>query len=219
METINNITYLKPNFSKKIYVTAENFQKGSWNFYYNIKDDKLFFIFISSKISIFLKFKMFNNYSFNVYGDTNNNFILSKTSCSTLLKNYKYKNSDLSHILLDNLTAHINSFFNISIKKFYSFYTKVNLVGLGYKNFVVVDELFFLLGDCNYLILQIPTDIKVYCKKSQIYLFSTSKPSLLNFSSKIKSLKKINYYKGKGILNFKNFKFLKLKVGKKQRFM
>ena len=35
----------------------------------------------------------------------------------------------------------------------------------------------------------------------------------------IKKIKKSNFYKGKGVLEFKNFKFTKLKVGKKQRFM
>jgi ribosomal protein L6P/L9E len=61
--------------------------------------------------------------------------------------------------------------------------------------------------------------LKVYCKKNQIYVLGNSLTDIWNFSSVIKNIKKLNFYKGKGILEFRNFKFMQLKVGKKQRFM
>lgn len=101
----------------------------------------------------------------------------------------------------------------------YNYYLKLNVIGLGYKNFILKDDLYILIGDSNYIIIPIPKDIKIFCKKKQIYLFGLNKSNLNYFASNLKLLKKINYYKGKGILQFKNFKFMKLKTGKKQRFM
>lgn len=101
----------------------------------------------------------------------------------------------------------------------YTFFGKVHMIGLGYKNFVLDNRLYILVGDCNYIIFQIPKSIKIFCKKNQIYMLSINKVELFNFISNLKKIKKPNFYKGKGILEFKNFKFTKLKVGKKQRFM
>jgi hypothetical protein len=116
------------------------------------------------------------------------------------------------------------AFFNL-YKKFVLFFcmadnfyfTKINLIGLGFKNFVFRERLHILIGDCNYLLLNIPKEVEIFCKKNQVYGLSTDKSLLFDFFSSLKSLKKINYYKGKGILEFNNFKFMKLKVGKKQK--
>lgn len=101
----------------------------------------------------------------------------------------------------------------------YMFFGKIHMIGLGYKNFVLDNKLYLLVGDCNYIIFQIPDCIKVFCKKNQIYMLSINEVELFNFISNLKKIKKPNFYKGKGILEFRNFKFTKLKVGKKQRFM
>jgi len=93
----------------------------------------------------------------------------------------------------------------------------IYMVGLGYKNFVLNGSLFILVGDCNYLIFQIPFGIKVLCKKNQVYLIANSSILVGDFAAKLKRVKKLNMYKGKGVLEFKNFKFTKLKVGKKQK--
>jgi ribosomal protein L6P/L9E len=102
---------------------------------------------------------------------------------------------------------------------YYSNFIKLHLVGLGFKNFILNDELYILVGDCNYIIFKIPCNLKVYCKKNQIYILGNNLTDIWNFSSSIKNIKKLNFYKGKGVLEFKNFKFMQLKVGKKQRFM
>jgi ribosomal protein L6P/L9E len=93
------------------------------------------------------------------------------------------------------------------------------MIGLGFKNFILGDILYVLVGDCNYIMFVIPTSLKVFCKKNQIYILGENKIEIFNFMSNIKRVKKSNFYKGKGLLQFKNFKFTKLKVGKKQRFM
>ena len=107
-------------------------------------------------------------------------------------------------------------------KEFYSSYNsfgKLHMIGLGFKNFILADMLYILVGDCNYIVFKIPANLKVFCKKNQIYILSHNNSELFNFMSCLKKVKKSNFYKGKGILQFKNFKFTKLKVGKKQRFM
>jgi hypothetical protein len=101
---------------------------------------------------------------------------------------------------------------------FYSSYNKLYMVGLGYKNFILGNHLYILVGDCNYIIFAIPDTIKVFCKKNQLYFLARDKSEISNFMHNIKTIKKLNFYKGKGVLLFKNFKFTKLKVGKKQRF-
>lgn len=101
---------------------------------------------------------------------------------------------------------------------FYKFYSKINLIGLGYKNFIIGQKLYILLGDCNYIVIKISDNLKVFCRKNQIYTLSDNIIDLKNFFFSLKNIKKINFYKGKGVLEFKNFKFCKLKVGKKQRF-
>ena len=93
------------------------------------------------------------------------------------------------------------------------------MIGLGFKNFILNQNLYILVGDCNYIVLKIQGSLKVFCKKNQIFILSSSNTELFDFISSIKKIKKSNFYKGKGILEFKNFKFMKLKVGKKQRFM
>jgi len=97
------------------------------------------------------------------------------------------------------------------------FIAKIFLVGLGYKNFAYNRKLYILIGDSNYILLEIPSEINILCRKNQIFGISKNKINLLNFFSSIKYLKKLNLYKGKGILEFKNFKFMKLKTGKKQK--
>jgi ribosomal protein L6P/L9E len=93
------------------------------------------------------------------------------------------------------------------------------MIGLGFKNFILGKQLYILVGDCNYIIFSIPNNLKVFCKKNQVFLLGENNVEIFNFMSNIKRVKKSNFYKGKGILQFKNFKFTKLKIGKKQRFM
>lgn len=101
----------------------------------------------------------------------------------------------------------------------YTYFSKLHMIGLGFKNFILGKYLYILVGDCNYIMFRIPDSIKIFCKKNQVFLLGENNTEIFNFMSYIKRVKKSNFYKGKGVLQFKNFKFTKLKVGKKQRFM
>jgi hypothetical protein len=122
----------------------------------------------------------------------------------------KYLNEKTFKLLKDR--------FQSDYKDYYNKFTKIHMIGLGYKNFVIENELFILIGDCNYLVFKIPLQLKIFCRKNQIYMLSKNPGTVSEFMSTLKTIKKINFYKGKGITEFKNFKFTKLKVGKKQRF-
>lgn len=140
-------------------------------------------------------------------------------------KSFFLKNSNLTIINKLNYSDYIKQLKLIveSLESFlynqHTCFGKLYMIGLGFKNFILGDILYVLVGDCNYIMFVIPTSLKVFCKKNQIYILGENKIEIFNFMSNIKRVKKSNFYKGKGLLQFKNFKFTKLKVGKKQRFM
>ena len=71
------------------------------------------------------------------------------------------------------------------------------------------------LGYSHEVIFQIPTDILIQCpKQDKIIVFGLSKQRVHEVITKIQRLKKIDLYKGKGIL-VENTK-LRLKEGKKK---
>lgn len=160
--------------------------------------------------------KVFNHYPLNSiinrkdqnnYDQSNklltNTFIFKKKTFNKIVFNF--------FLFLKNLNLQNNYGFSKNFSKIY-------MVGLGFKNFILNNNLYILVGDCNYVIFNIPDSIKIFCKKNQIYLLSNNADELFNFTYYLKNIKKLNFYKGKGVLEFKNFKFTKLKVGKKQRF-
>lgn len=135
-----------------------------------------------------------------------------------VVRNNIYLWNDLSKDKYQSIFNHLKG--NVEKMFFlqYSFLAKLHMIGLGFKNFVLDNKLYILVGDCNYIIFEIPETLKVYCRKNQIYILSVCNKEAFDFMSQIKKIKRPNFYKGKGILEFKNFKFTKLKVGKKQRF-
>jgi hypothetical protein len=129
--------------------------------------------------------------------------VLNNLKCSDYVNYIKFIGNTLENFLYNQ----------------YSCFSKLHMIGLGFKNFVLGDHLYILVGDCNYIMFLIPNSLKVFCKKNQVFILGENDVEIFNFMSHIKRVKKSNFYKGKGILQFKNFKFTKLKVGKKQRFM
>jgi ribosomal protein L6P/L9E len=65
------------------------------------------------------------------------------------------------------------------------------MIGLGFKNFILKNSLYILVGDCNYVIFYIPLTLKVFCKKNQIYVLGNNELEIFNFISNIKKVKKI----------------------------
>lgn len=142
----------------------------------------------------------------------NSSVFLENSSLIFLNNSLRYNDYLLAFNILKNQIG--AEFYNI-----YNSFGKLHMIGLGFKNFILGDRLYILVGDCNYIVFKVPASLKVFCKKNQIYILSYSNSELFNFMSCLKKVKKSNFYKGKGVLQFKNFKFTKLKVGKKQRFM
>jgi ribosomal protein L6P/L9E len=166
----------------------------------------------NNKHDLKILFYLNNNKLFYVVKLNNNKFYIKNNNIYFITKNR------IQLLLLNFIKNIINHFRNFQFLQ-YNFFYKLNIIGLGYKNFVYKKKLYLLIGDSNYIIIALPQSLKVYCKKRQIYFLSKDKVLLFNLINKIKLLKKINYYKGKGIIEFNNFKFMKLKTGKKQRFM
>lgn len=124
-----------------------------------------------------------------------------------------------------NKNIHLNAFLYYTNKPMlasyankYLYWKKIYLVGLGYKNFIIDNQLYILVGNANYILYEIPKSIFIVCKKNQIFLFSLENQILNTFVNQIKTVKRLNLYKGKGLVEFRNFKFMRLKIGKKQKF-
>jgi len=96
---------------------------------------------------------------------------------------------------------------------------KLHIIGLGYKAFVQQGRLYVNVGDANFYAFDIPPHLKVLVRKKKMYFFGWDKEKLKNFVENVKTLKRINYFKGKGIIEFKDFSAIRLKKGKKQRKM
>jgi ribosomal protein L6P/L9E len=95
--------------------------------------------------------------------------VLNITNRGFLLLNNRNKYNDYY-----NLINTIGYFLKNNNLNYYSNFIRLHLVGLGFKNFVLSDELYILVGDCNYIIFKIPVNLKVYCKKNQIYILGNS---------------------------------------------
>jgi|TARA_B110000971_G_scaffold206017_1_gene228940 large subunit ribosomal protein L6 len=95
------------------------------------------------------------------------------------------------------------------------FKKKLNLVGIGYRAQIQKKILLMKLGFSHDVEFLIPEGIDAICPKSdQIILLGIKKDFLNKTASTIRSLKKPDAYKGKGIL-FDN-EILNLKEGKKK---
>jgi large subunit ribosomal protein L6 len=141
-----------------------------------------------------------------VYIKENLIFLLLKTPVfinrQTLLKNVN--NLSLFHKLILNKIIGISN----------GFFSQLECKGLGFKAKIKKNLLIFKLGFSHKLIFLIPKKIHIFCSKSNnIVFFCTNKQYLFEFMMKLRSYKKPDKYKGKG-LKFK-FELLQLKEGKK----
>ena len=97
-------------------------------------------------------------------------------------------------------------------------YKKLKLVGIGYKAFNhenFKDKLLiFKLGYSHFIYFKVPTELKIFCLKStKLFVYGNSYQEITQTTSIIRSYKKPEPYKGKGIL-YETEKVL-LKEGKK----
>jgi large subunit ribosomal protein L6 len=97
-------------------------------------------------------------------------------------------------------------------------YTKLKLVGVGYKIFntekLQNKLLLFKLGFSHPIYFKIPDKLNIFClKQTKLFIYGTSYQNVSQTASIIQSSKYPEPYKGKGIL-YENEK-IKLKEGKK----
>ena len=96
------------------------------------------------------------------------------------------------------------------------FFSQLECKGLGYKAKLKNSFLILKLGFSHKLSIKIPTNIHVFCSKSNnIIFFSNDKQKLYLFMYKVKAFRKPDNYKGKGLKLKKEV--LKLKEGKKSQ--
>lgn len=97
-------------------------------------------------------------------------------------------------------------------------YQKLKLVGIGYKSIFVENFenklLMLKLGFSHFIYYKIPKNLKFFCKKqTQLFIIGNSYQKVTQIVSSIRSIKKPEPYKGKGIL-YEN-EIINLKKGKK----
>jgi ribosomal protein L6P/L9E len=132
----------------------------------------------------------------------------------------KALNFNLFHFNFNKIFYKLYGFNKYFLKKFY--YCKVILQGLGYKFFFNRGLIYILLGLSHYVLIEVPQNIYIRCRKKKIFLFSTNKLVLSTLCKYILSIRKLNLYKIKGLYFFKlsTLKtYIYFKKGKKQQFM
>nr|YP_009186564.1 ribosomal protein L6 [Cyclospora cayetanensis]AKO71986.1 ribosomal protein L6 [Cyclospora cayetanensis]ANJ44337.1 ribosomal protein L6 [Cyclospora cayetanensis]ANN13271.1 ribosomal protein L6 [Cyclospora cayetanensis]ANN13300.1 ribosomal protein L6 [Cyclospora cayetanensis]ANN13329.1 ribosomal protein L6 [Cyclospora cayetanensis] len=112
----------------------------------------------------------------------------------------------------------LNTLYKILNYKLYLFYTTYKLSiefrGIGYKFLFINKNLYFILGYSHLIKLKLPKTCSIYIdeKNKLLILIYSNKYMLGNIFYIIKSCKKLNVYKGKGIKNI--FDQIKLKLSK-----
>jgi len=108
-------------------------------------------------------------------------------------------------MLINNMIIGVNKGFLIKLK----------IVGIGYRAYNDHKYLRLKIGRTNIVKLLIPSNIKIKCVKfTKIYLYGSNLQQIKLFAYKIRSFKKPDPYKGKGIL-FVN-EVINFKEGKKK---
>ena len=93
------------------------------------------------------------------------------------------------------------------------FVKKLIIEGIGYKSEVKGTNLVMALGFSHPVILAIPEGLKVTAEKNVITISGSDKEVVGAFAAKVRSQKKPEPYKGKGIRG--EFEVIKRKQGKK----
>lgn len=93
------------------------------------------------------------------------------------------------------------------------FQKKLVLEGIGYKSEVKGDEIVFALGFSHPVAVKIPSSLKVTAEKNVITVSGINKEEVGGFAAKLRTLKKPEPYKGKGMRY--DTEVIKRKQGKK----
>lgn len=95
-----------------------------------------------------------------------------------------------------------------------AFTKKLKVVGIGYKFSIKGNMLVLSLGYCHDIGYVIPNDVELECDKDTILVIGIDKQRVGHVASEIRSLRKPEPYKGKGILYFNEL--IVRKEGKKK---
>jgi hypothetical protein len=108
---------------------------------------------------------------------------------------------------------HLNS---ITKGVFNFFYKKLNLIGIGFRGWVTKKKKFTLkFGFSKYIVLKIPKEVIIFFLRPTLIIVKGPDKEITNFiASRIRILKRVDIYKGKGIL-YEN-ESIQLKAGKQK---
>nr|YP_010118048.1 ribosomal protein L6 [Phytophthora fallax]QPN54098.1 ribosomal protein L6 [Phytophthora fallax] len=188
--------------------------------------NKIFFESKLGNIQLFLIDKIFNIPN-NIKISKNKNKIFFETTLGILSLNiinniyfFLKKNKLLISINLDKKKKSVLNLYNklikIKIKGVLQGF-KLNLIlkGIGFKAFIENNILILKLGFSHNILIPIPTNVEIICQTNILIFSSIDYIFLTQFVHYIKSHKKPEPYKGKGLL-LKNEKILQ-KEGKKSK--
>jgi len=108
----------------------------------------------------------------------------------------KNRNDLLSGALWGTYASHVNNMV-AGVNK--PFEKKLQIEGIGFKSEVTGDSLSMSLGFSHPVKVKIPTGLKVSAEKNLITISGINKELVGQFAAKIRSIKKPEPYKGKGI--------------------
>jgi len=170
--------------------------------YYNLKENILFIKSVSKKKILKLKLKV-------KISDCGKEMVVH-----TPLQAPTKKIPKILKSLKGTTTAFIKkSFLEVSV----NFYKKLNVVGVGYKVFIVqlgdLQVLHLKLGYSHSIYIKVPNNVSVNSSKfNALFISSSDFVKVTEFASLIRNCKIPEPYKGKGI-SFDN-EIINLKVGK-----
>jgi large subunit ribosomal protein L6 len=188
---------IKPKYTLKVPKTI--------NIFYCTKKKIIVFEGPLKKKSLKLNVKIFFNKKNNIIFVSS---IKYKNSCTKFKKKAK---------IIQGTT--VSLFKHAMVEINYRLYQKLKIVGVGYKVFQMEEPInkhvYFKLGYSHLIFFKIPYSIQTFSIKFvKLFIYGNiSYASLTNTVSLIKSFKKPEPYKGKGILNY--HETIILKKGKK----
>ena len=98
----------------------------------------------------------------------------------------------------------------------FGWFIVIELIGRNYNVYNVKSGLFLDLGFSHNILLKIPVDLKIFCRKKFIFIYGFDLVEVKKMGDLICKLKPIDSYKGKGLklLN----KSVNLKMGKQSQY-
>jgi len=104
-------------------------------------------------------------------------------------------NSRLTEFDYSNFLGSMVNRLSSAVYGHYSQFSKLYMIGLGFKNFVLGQKLYILVGDCNYLVFDIPWGLKIFCKKIKFIYLELMKLRFLTLCPILRELKNLIFIK------------------------